>query len=145
MDYWKPSVALLNDKDFLSNLKTYDKDNINPKIIARIRKEYTSNPEFTPERAANASAAAEGLCKWVTAMDKYDNVAKVRAVSTGFAFSSAAEAHAFPSLFCFPSANQHAFPNARCSTLRRCELVPIVLAAFASINIATCALSSNIA
>lgn len=72
-------MALLNDKDFLGNLKTYDKDNINPKIIARIRKEYTSNPEFTPERAANASAAAEGLCKWVTAMDKYDAVAKVRA------------------------------------------------------------------
>jgi dynein heavy chain len=30
-DYWKPSVALLNEKDFLGRLKGYDKDNINPK------------------------------------------------------------------------------------------------------------------
>ena len=28
--------------------------------------------DFTPEKAANASAAAEGMCKWVCAMDKYE-------------------------------------------------------------------------
>ncbi|EFJ29004.1 inner arm dynein 3-2 [Selaginella moellendorffii] len=76
MDYWKPSVVLLNNKDFLQNLKDYDKDNIEAKIIAKIRSQYTSNPEFTPAKAANASAAAEGLCKWIIAMDKYDTVAK---------------------------------------------------------------------
>ena len=36
-DYWKPSVALLNEKDFLGKLKSYDKDNIPPKIIDKIR------------------------------------------------------------------------------------------------------------
>eukprot|EP00898_Chlorokybus_atmophyticus_P003847 jgi/Chlat1/4463/Chrsp29S04567 len=76
-DYWKPSVALLNDKEFLNTLKAYDKDNIPPKIIDKIRSTYLTNEEFTPERAANASAAAEGLCKWVNAMSKYDAVAKV--------------------------------------------------------------------
>lgn len=41
-----------------------------------IRDRYISNEGFTPEKAANASSAAEGLCKWVCAMDKYDDVAK---------------------------------------------------------------------
>ncbi|KAL2622254.1 hypothetical protein R1flu_002459 [Riccia fluitans] len=76
-DYWKPSVLLLNNKDFLQSLKDYDKDNIDPKVIAKIRSQYTTNPEFTPAKAANASTAAEGLCKWIIAMDKYDLVARV--------------------------------------------------------------------
>src|SRR5690606_21380081 len=33
-------------------------------------------PEFTVENAAKASKAAEGLCKWVHALDVYDVVAK---------------------------------------------------------------------
>ena len=32
---------------------------------------------FTPEAARKASAAAEGMCKWVHAMSSYDKVAKV--------------------------------------------------------------------
>nr|AML30860.1 axonemal inner arm dynein heavy chain 4 [Marsilea vestita] len=75
-DYWKPSVTLLNNRDFLQTLKEFDKDNIDPKIMSRVRQQYISNSDFTPERAANASAAAEGLCKWIIAMDKYDVVAK---------------------------------------------------------------------
>ena len=76
-DYWKPSLGLLNDKDFLNTLKNYDKDNIPPKIITKIREKYIANEDFTPEKAANASAAAEGMCKWVCAMDKYEKVAKL--------------------------------------------------------------------
>lgn len=64
-DYWKPSVGLLNERDFLQRLKAYDKDNINPKIIAEIRSKYLTNETFTPETAKKASPAAEGLCKWV--------------------------------------------------------------------------------
>lgn len=45
--------------------------------MAKIRKEYVSNPEFDPTKVAKASSAAEGLCKWVTAMEIYDRVAKV--------------------------------------------------------------------
>lgn len=33
-DWWKPSVALLNEKDFLQKLKGYDKDNISAKVLA---------------------------------------------------------------------------------------------------------------
>ena len=73
-DYWKPSVALLNEKDFLNKLKSYDKDNINPKLIERIRTGYLTNEGFTPENAKKASPAAEGMCKWVHAMSSYEKV-----------------------------------------------------------------------
>lgn len=73
-DYWKPSVALLNEKDFLNKLKSYDKDNINSKLIERIRTTYLTNEGFTPENAKKASPAAEGMCKWVHAMSSYEKV-----------------------------------------------------------------------
>ena len=77
VDYWAPAKKMMNDSKFLENLKTYDKDNIKPKIIGKIRKTYSSHENFTPEKAANASKAAAGLCKWVLAMEAYDRVAKV--------------------------------------------------------------------
>ena len=45
--------------------------------MSKIRKEYISDPAFDPAIVANASSAAEGLCKWVNAMNTYDRVAKV--------------------------------------------------------------------
>jgi hypothetical protein len=77
-DYWKSAVQLMNERDFLSRLKNYDKDNIPPRIIALIRDEYLVDEGFNPGAAKKASSAAEGLCKWVDAMSKYDKVAKVR-------------------------------------------------------------------
>lgn len=64
---------------FLQQLKDYDKDNIPPPIMAMIRKQYLPNKDFKPHIVAKASSAAEGLCKWVIAMDMYDAVAKVSA------------------------------------------------------------------
>uniref|UniRef100_A0A8C7DX62 Uncharacterized protein n=1 Tax=Naja naja TaxID=35670 RepID=A0A8C7DX62_NAJNA len=68
---------LLGDMRFLQSLHEYDKDNIPPAYMNIIRKQYITNPEFVPEKIRNASTAAEGLCKWVIAMDSYDKVAKV--------------------------------------------------------------------
>jgi len=45
--------------------------------MAKIRKEYVKNPEFDPTKVAKASSAAEGLCKWVLAMEIYDRVIKI--------------------------------------------------------------------
>lgn len=45
--------------------------------MTKIRKEYCTNPEFDPAMVAKASSAAEGLCKWIMAMEIYDRVAKV--------------------------------------------------------------------
>lgn len=45
--------------------------------MSKIRSEYITNPEFDPVKVRNASSAAEGLCKWIRAMEIYDRVAKV--------------------------------------------------------------------
>ena len=57
---------------FAVSSAAHPQDNIPPNIIKKIRDIYTSNPEFVPEKIKTASTAAEGLCKWVHAMDKYD-------------------------------------------------------------------------
>ena len=36
-DYWGPSQKLLGDMKFLDHLKSYDKDNIQPAVIKKIR------------------------------------------------------------------------------------------------------------
>lgn len=77
LDYWKPSKLLLGDMNFLKDLINFDKDNINQTAILKIKKEYLTNAEFVPSRVANASSAAEGLCKWVLAMVKYDEIKKI--------------------------------------------------------------------
>ena len=77
-DYWGPSKKhLLGDSKFLNHLKVYDKDNIAPKIMAKIRKTYINDPGFQPDIVKKASVAAMGLCQWVRAMEAYDRVAKV--------------------------------------------------------------------
>lgn len=95
--------------NFLRDLKEYDKDNIpvsvrkttylyiilkhfhltltnssvfssQVPVMQKIRSEYMTNPDFDPSIVAKASSAAEGLCKWIKAMEVYDRVAKVQCV-----------------------------------------------------------------
>lgn len=77
LDYWGPSKKLLGDMQFLQSLKEYDKDAIKPEIMAKIRKDFIPHKDFNPSIVSKASSAAEGLCKWVIAMNLYDDVAKV--------------------------------------------------------------------
>jgi dynein heavy chain len=77
MDYWGPSQKMLSDSGFLNSLMNYDKDNMNPKIVQEIKKEFLENPDFNPETIAKASKAAEGMCRWISAMITYDRVAKI--------------------------------------------------------------------
>ena len=53
---------MLGDSKFLQRLKDYDKDNIPVKTMKVIRKKFTSNPAFEPEKIKTASVAAHGLC-----------------------------------------------------------------------------------
>jgi dynein heavy chain len=76
-DYWKPSQKMLGEMKFLESLLTYDKDNIPVAYMKTIREKYIPNPNFVPDLIKKASSAAEGICKWVRAMDSYDKVAKV--------------------------------------------------------------------
>ena len=68
---------MLGDIKFLDSLKEYDKDNISPQIINKIRKNYINNTEFVPSLIKQVSSACEGLCKWVIALSDYDTVYKV--------------------------------------------------------------------
>ncbi|XP_045030294.1 dynein axonemal heavy chain 7 isoform X2 [Daphnia magna] len=77
LDFWGPSKKLLNDLGFLTQLKEYKKDTIPPHIMQRIRTEFLPNPDFEPSVVAKASSAAEGLCKWVKAIEIYDKTAKI--------------------------------------------------------------------
>jgi len=74
-DYWGPAKKMMSDSRFLQNLMDYDKDNIKPEIIEKIRV-YTNNDAFDPELIKKASKACFGLCCWVRAMEVYDRVAK---------------------------------------------------------------------
>ena len=47
-------------------------DNIPVAIMKTIRQKYADNPDFDPEKIKVASTAAEGLSRWVLAMEKYD-------------------------------------------------------------------------
>ncbi|KAM4829514.1 dynein axonemal heavy chain 3 [Thomomys bottae] len=76
-DFWGVSRKILGDLKFLESLKTYDKDNIPPLIMKRIRERFIDHPDFQPAVIKNVSSACEGLCKWVRAMEVYDRVAKV--------------------------------------------------------------------
>jgi len=77
-DYWGPAKRLLGDvKSFMARLKDYDKDNIDPGVIAKLRGRYIDDENFDPDVVASASSAAAGLASWCHAMDKYDRVAKV--------------------------------------------------------------------
>ncbi|CAG9464833.1 unnamed protein product [Pedinophyceae sp. YPF-701] len=75
-DYWDAAKKMLNDFAFLDSLKTYDKDNIPPKVIEGI-KPYLERDEFDPEKIKSVSKAAFGLCCWVRAMGAYDEAMKV--------------------------------------------------------------------
>ncbi|XP_970084.2 dynein axonemal heavy chain 12 [Tribolium castaneum] len=77
LDFWGPSVKVLGDMNFLQSLKDYDKDHIKPEIMVKIRREFLPHKDFKPAVVAKASSAAEGLCKWIIAIDKYDEVNKI--------------------------------------------------------------------
>ncbi|XP_046403326.1 dynein axonemal heavy chain 7 [Ischnura elegans] len=76
-DFWGPSKRILGDIKFLDGLIHFDKDNIPPKVMKQLSERILNDPEFDPHKIKSASTAAEGLCKWVIAISKYDKVVKV--------------------------------------------------------------------
>jgi dynein heavy chain len=72
---WGEAKRLMSQMDFMDQLKKYDKDNINPKLIKKVLK-YYQDPRFVPDKVESQSAAAKSLCMWVRAMVDYDRVAK---------------------------------------------------------------------
>ncbi|KAJ8727857.1 hypothetical protein PYW08_016242 [Mythimna loreyi] len=93
-DYWGPSQKMLGDMKFLESLKNYDKDNIPPAVIKKIRDKFIPDREFDPAVIAKVSSACEGLCRWVRAMDVYDRVIKVVAPKKAALFEAESELQA---------------------------------------------------
>ncbi|XP_076448252.1 dynein axonemal heavy chain 3-like [Babylonia areolata] len=76
-DYWGAAKKMLGDMKFLESLKEFDKDHIPAATMKKIREKYISSPDYDPAIIKNVSSACEGLCKWVRAIDVYDEVNKV--------------------------------------------------------------------
>ena len=75
-DYWSKSQKIVkNYKKLLDQLENYNKENVSDATIAKITP-YLNDPNFAPEVIRSASSAAEGLCKWVIAIIKFDEVYK---------------------------------------------------------------------
>jgi dynein heavy chain len=72
---WDTAKKVLNDSQFLTKLKGFDKDNIPQKVLKSLAK-YVNKPEYTAEAVGNQSRAAKSLCMWTFAMDTYSKVAK---------------------------------------------------------------------
>lgn len=94
VDYWEPAKrVLLSNPKFLqgtpslaqlllrsqlgsTDLLEYDKDNIDARIVRKL-KEFVYDPEFDPVILKKASLAAAGLADWVRAVLQYDAALKV--------------------------------------------------------------------
>ncbi|POM79825.1 Dynein heavy chain [Phytophthora palmivora] len=61
MDYWGPSQKMLSDPTFITTLKKFDKDNLDPKTMKIVVSKYIADENFSPEKAEKASKAAAGL------------------------------------------------------------------------------------
>jgi len=76
--YWETSKKLLNEKDFLKNMITFDKKNIDEEAMKKIREKYISRTnDFNPKRVEKASGAAKGICEWILAINEYEKVLKI--------------------------------------------------------------------
>ena len=72
---WTVAKKMLSEANFLTQIKTFDKDHVSQSINNKIKK-YVENPNFKPELVAKVSGAAAALCIWVHAIYLYANVAK---------------------------------------------------------------------
>jgi dynein heavy chain len=74
---WDSAKQLMNNpKQFIDDLKAYDKDHIPPRLHKKLKK-YTDDPRFEPDNIKKKSEAGKSICMWAIAMDKYAEVKKV--------------------------------------------------------------------
>lgn len=74
---WDEAKKLMaNPGGFIDTLKSFDKDNIAPRLHKKLKK-YTEDPRFDPDEIAKKSVAGKSICMFCCAMDKYAEVKKV--------------------------------------------------------------------
>eukprot|EP01029_Cantina_marsupialis_P005820 TRINITY_DN1630_c1_g4_i2.p1 TRINITY_DN1630_c1_g4~~TRINITY_DN1630_c1_g4_i2.p1 ORF type:complete len:1526 (+),score=559.26 TRINITY_DN1630_c1_g4_i2:3370-7947(+) len=67
---WASAKKKLSETNFLSQIKSYDRDNVPNSMLTKIKK-YTKKPEFMPVNVRQKSFAAAALCSWVLAIEMY--------------------------------------------------------------------------
>jgi dynein heavy chain len=72
---WATAKRVLGETNFLTNLKSFDKDNVKDSIIAKISK-FIKSPSFAADEVSKVSKAAGALCVWCHAIHLYAGVAK---------------------------------------------------------------------
>ena len=72
---WATSKRILGDTNFLTNLKTFDKDNVRESTMVKISK-FIKSPSFAADEVTKVSKAAGALCAWCHAIHLYAGVAK---------------------------------------------------------------------
>ena len=74
---WPTAKKLLAEANLVDKLRSYDRDNIPPKIIAKIERDFMVNEKFNPEYVGKASKGGEVICRWVRSMFEYDKLSKI--------------------------------------------------------------------
>jgi dynein heavy chain len=70
---WATAKKKISEANFLTQIKTYDKDNVSTSMQSKVKK-YTKNPDFDPAIVRSSSSAAATLCTWVRAIEIYATV-----------------------------------------------------------------------
>ena len=74
---WDNAKKMMKEpKNFIKRLKDFDKDNIKPAKLKKL-KTFVNNEAFVPEKIKAKSVAGMSICMWSKAMDKYSDVKKI--------------------------------------------------------------------
>ena len=68
-DYWPTAIRMMNQDNFLKDLKTYKSDEI-PESMIKALQEFLKNPKFELNHLKTISEIAANLASWVIAIDK---------------------------------------------------------------------------
>ena len=63
-----------NPKQFLEQLKGYDKEHINQALVAKFNQKIRSEPDFNFEKAKSAGVCIEALYQWEMAMYSFNQI-----------------------------------------------------------------------
>ena len=76
LDWWEPSKRqLLSDPRLLRSLTEYEKDDVSPAVIKKIRA-YLAMPDFELSKLRAVSTACASIAQWIYAIEAYDRVIK---------------------------------------------------------------------
>lgn len=73
---WPAAQKCMADIGFLNRIKFYEKENIDPKVLDKVKKIVTDKATFNVEKIMLSNRAAGGLAKWCQAVYKFSETLK---------------------------------------------------------------------